>query len=138
MAGAEQASDEQAKVVKQQTDSLTAMKDERTQTETARQEAQDKLLALTTAVEQLMKQKCRAERSANRSNATRELKAQIAQVESRLADLQVTEATRQKKVASQKATEDELRLQITELTASHPRQQEAAVSEEIECSCEFG
>lgn len=133
LAGAEQASDEQAKVVKQQTDSLTAMKDERTQTETARQEAQDKLLALTTAVEQLSgEQKLQAERSANRSNATRELKAQIAQVESRLADLQVTEATRQKKVASQKATADELRLQITELTASHPRQQEAAVSEEIE------
>ena len=109
------------------------MKQARTEAEEKQQQAQAELLRLTTRAEQLVgEQKLQAERSTNRSNVTRELEAQLAQVEDRLTELRVTAANRQETMTAAADQVTTLEANIATLQASHPRQQLTQVTTDIE------
>ena len=130
---AEDENETHAESVKTHTDALAAMKQARTEAEEKQQQAQAELLRLTTRAEQLVgEQKLQAERSTNRSNVTRELEAQLAQVEDRLTELRVTAANRQETMTAAADQVTTLEANIATLQASHPRQQLTQVTTDIE------
>jgi chromosome segregation protein len=116
-------------------ENLSELKQERTASELARQAEQDKLLALTTRVEKLLgEQNLQAERTANRSAATEDLRNQIDSFEARVAELKKTQESRLRKVTKSESEVSDLAAAIIEAEAEHPNQQLTAVASDLEAT----
>ncbi|MDR3190950.1 MAG: chromosome segregation protein SMC [Lactobacillaceae bacterium] len=129
---AESANEQETANLSEQTLAINQLKVQRAELETRREGLQSELLNLTQQVERLTgEQKLQAERAANRSTSTREIKSQIDQVNDRLASLQTTATERENDLQTAEAKAAELDAIIAEKQANHPRVQLTANDVEL-------